>query len=99
MLRKHDVQVDAQTSMETEGAIADLEALEEDFAGDFDSLDENDEEEVSFSEDSSANADGQSDKPTGGEEGFDEDFSIDPDESVDADEDSWGEFDNEEKKE
>lgn len=99
MLRKHDVQVDAQTSMETEGAIADLEALEEDFAGDFDSLDENDEEEVSFSQDSSVDTNGQGDKPTDGDESFDEDFSIDPDEGVDTDEDSWGEFDSEEKKE
>ena len=99
MLRKHGVQVDAQTSMETEGAIADLEALEEDFAGDFDSLDENDEEEVSFSQGSSVDTNGQGHKLTDGDESFDEDFSIDPDEGVDTDEDSWGEFDSEEKKE
>jgi uncharacterized protein (TIGR03503 family) len=101
MLRKAEAPVDAQTSMEAEGAMADLEALEEDFAGDFDSLDDDDDgEEVSFSADASAGVDSKGvDKLAESEENFDEDFSIDPDEGVDTDEDSWGEFDNEEKKE
>ena len=92
MLRKSTVAVDAQTSVEAEGAMADLEALEEDFAGDFDSLDEDGEEEISFSgEPSVAAADNKGSSDAG--DGFDEDFSIDPDDDVDTDEDSWGEFD------
>ena len=92
MFRKTEVAVDAQTSVEAEGAMADLEALEEDFAGDFDSLDDEDgEEEISFSSESPATADVQG--SSGASDGFDEDFSIDPDDDVDTDEDSWGEFD------
>lgn len=91
MLRKPSAVVDAQTSMEAEGAMEDLEALEEDFAGDFDSLDEDGEEEIAFS--ASEAGVGGADKG-GSDSGFDEDFSIDPDDDVDADEDSWGEFDS-----
>ncbi|MEH6447170.1 MAG: vWA domain-containing protein [Oleispira sp.] len=91
MLRKPSAMVDAQTSMEAEGAMEDLEALEEDFAGDFDSLEEDGEEEIAFSA-SEAGVGGA--EKSGSESGFDEDFSIDPDDDVDADEDSWGEFDS-----
>jgi hypothetical protein len=93
MLRKPSVAVDAQTSVEAEGAMADLEALEEDFAGDFDSLEDDGEEEISFS----ANAptgDAGSSGDVSSDNSFDEDFSIDPDDDVDTDEGSWGEFDN-----
>ena len=98
MLRKPNIAVDAKTSVETEGAMADLEALEEDFAGDFDSLDDDDddgEEEISFSADASKNEAADS---GAGDSGFDEDFSIDPDEDVDTDEESWGEFDSDSSK-
>ncbi|CCK76280.1 conserved hypothetical protein [Oleispira antarctica RB-8] len=90
MLRKSTLAVDAQTNIEAEGVIADLEDLEDDFAGDFDSLDEIGEEEISFSEEASASVDTEGSDAT---DSFDEDFSIDPDD-VDTDEDSWGEFDN-----
>lgn len=103
MFRKSAPAVDAQTSMD-QGVMAELEELEDDFAGDFDSLDEGDEEDIAFSADSksepvpsSLEADAL---PQAG--GFDEDFSIDPDDDVDTDEDSWGEFDSDadgEKKE
>jgi len=103
MFRKSAPAVDAQTSMD-QGVMAELEELEDDFAGDFDSLDEGDEEDIAFSADSksepvpsSLEADAL---PEAG--GFDEDFSIDPDDDVDTDEDSWGEFDSDadgEKKE
>jgi len=98
MLRKPNIAVDAKTSVETEGAMADLEALEEDFAGDFDSLDDDGddgEEEISFSADASKNETADS---GAGDSGFDEDFSIDPDEDVDTDEESWGEFDSDSSK-
>lgn len=90
ILRKSTLAVDAQTNIEAEGVIADLEDLEDDFAGDFDSLDEIGEEEISFSEEASASVDTEGSDAT---DSFDEDFSIDPDD-VDTDEDSWGEFDN-----
>ena len=94
MLRK-PVPVDAQTSMETEGAMADLEAFEDDLAGDFDSLDEGDEEEIPLVPDAEAPASVEEALPDAG--AFDEDFSIDPDDDVDTDDDSWGEFDSEKK--
>lgn len=94
MLRK-PVSVDAQTSMETEGAMADLEAFEDDLAGDFDSLDEGDEEEIPLVPDAEAPASVEEALPDAG--AFDEDFSIDPDDDVDTDDDSWGEFDSEKK--
>ena len=91
MLRKPNEAVDAKTSVEAEGAMADLEALEEDFAGDFDSLDDgDDEEEISFSADAAENETGSAT----GDSSFDEDFSIDPDDDVDTDDESWGEFDS-----
>jgi uncharacterized protein (TIGR03503 family) len=91
MLRKPNEAVDAKTSVEAEGAMADLEALEEDFAGDFDSLDDgDDEEEISFSADAAKNETGSAT----GDSSFDEDFSIDPDDDVDTDDESWGEFDS-----
>ena len=93
MLRKSTLAVDAQTNIEAEGVIADLEDLEDDFAGDFDSLDEVDEEEISFSEEASASIDAESNDVA---DSFDEDFSIDPDD-VDTDDDSWGEFDSDKK--
>jgi len=91
MLRKPNAMVDAQTSMEAEGAMADLEALEEDFAGDFDSLEEDGEEDIAFSANETGVGGAES---SSSESGFDEDFSIDPDDDVGADEDSWGEFDS-----
>jgi len=102
MFRKGDAPVDAQTSMEQGGVMADLEELEDDFAGDFDSLDEGDEEDVSFSAGSKADAPASSgsleaDTLPESSGGFDEDFSIDPDDDVDTDEDSWGEFDSDKK--
>jgi uncharacterized protein (TIGR03503 family) len=107
MFRKAGAVVDAQTSMETEGALADLEALEEDFAGDFDSLDEGNEEAIS----QPAASDPVAPQPEAVEDAssldtatdeaavssFDEDFSIDPDDDVDTEEDSWGEFDSDKK--
>jgi uncharacterized protein (TIGR03503 family) len=95
LVRKSNVAVDAKTSVETEGAMADLEALEEDFAGDFDSLDDDGEEEISFTADSEKN---EAVSPAGGDSSFDEDFSIDPDDDVDTDEESWGEFDGDSSK-
>jgi hypothetical protein len=73
--------------------MADLEALEEDLAGDFDSLDEDGEEEISFSAEPSSTDAGDGRRSDAGD-GFDVDFSIDPDDNVDTDENSWGEFDN-----
>lgn len=93
ILRKTKAPVDAQTSVEAESAMADLETVEEDLAGDFDSLDEGGEEEISFSPEASTAAAGDAGSAEGSD-GFDEDFSIDPDDDVDTDEDSWGEFDN-----
>ena len=110
MLRKSNATADAQTSMD-EDAIADLDALEDDLAGDFDSLDEGDEEEIIPVADGSqgdelsgpgdaGSLDSASEaaKPAVDESiGFDEDFSIDPDDDVDTDDDSWGEFDSDKK--
>lgn len=92
-LRKPKVAVDAETNLDAKGTITDLEDLEDDFAGDFDSLDEVDEEEISFPDEpaSTTVAAGAEKKES---ESFDEDFSIDPDD-VDTDDDSWGEFDSE----
>ena len=91
-LRKPKDAVDAETNLDTKGAITDLEDLEDDFAGDFDSLDEVEEEEISFpGEPASSAAAGGAEKKES--ESFDEDFSIDPDD-VDTDDDSWGEFDS-----
>jgi uncharacterized protein (TIGR03503 family) len=104
MFRKSTLGVDAQTSVETEGAVSDLDALEEDVAGDFDSLNEDEEEEISFPAKPSG-TDGDS-KIDGASNSFDENFSIDPDNDldpdvdpdvdsdVDSDENSWGKFDN-----
>lgn len=95
LLRKPKPAVDAQTDIEADDAIADLEALEDDFAGDFDSLGEldDDEEEISFSGDTSSLAsDGDAEEI----DSLDEDFSIDPDD-VDTDDSSWGEFDEDKK--
>ena len=102
MFRKGDAPVNAQTSMEQGGVMADLEELEDDFAGDFDSLDEGDEEDVSFSAGSKVDAPAstgslEADTLPEASGGFDEDFSIDPDDDVDTDEDSWGEFDSDKK--
>jgi uncharacterized protein (TIGR03503 family) len=109
MFRKSNAGVDAQTSMETEGALADLEALEEDFSGDFDSLDEGNEEDIPQAVNPTAEAVGDAssldassaDAATSETDSFDEDFSIDPDDDasteVDTDEDSWGEFDSDKK--
>lgn len=91
-LRKPKDAVDAETNLDAKGTITDLEDLEDDFAGDFDSLDEVDEEEISFpDEPASTTAAGGTEKKD--PESFDEDFSIDPDD-VDTDDDSWGEFDS-----
>ena len=107
MFRKAGAVVDAQTRMETEGALADLEALEEDFAGDFDSLDEGNEEAISQPAVSdpvapepeavgdASSLDAATDEAAASS--FDEDFSIDPDDDVDTEEDSWGEFDSDKK--
>ena len=90
-LRKPKEAVNAETSLDASGAVTDLEDLEDDFAGDFDSLDEVDEEEITFPDESASSAaDGTEKKES---ESFDEDFSIDPDD-VDTDDDSWGEFDS-----
>lgn len=90
---------DVQTSLEKDGPLADLETSEEDLAGDFDSLDEGDEVEITLAPDVSPEdaLDSGNDALPDAEEVFDEDFSIDPDEEVDTDEDSWGEFDKEKK--
>lgn len=97
MFRKANSAVDAETSM-NDDALADLEELEDDFSGDFDSLDEGDEEEIpkapdnTSEEDSSAGVgdssslDSDSDKAADDMDGFDEDFSIDPDEDANTDE-------------
>ena len=90
-LRKPKDAVDAETNLDAKGTITDLEDLEDDFAGDFDSLDEVDEEEISFpGEPASTTAAAGIEKKES--DSFDEDFSIDPDD-VDTDDDSWGEFD------
>jgi hypothetical protein len=89
--------------MEAEGsALSELEALEDDFAGDFDSLDEGDEEEIPLMPDAGTPAAGldsslEGDTLPKATDTFDEDFSIDPDDDVDTDEDSWGEFDSDKK--
>ena len=101
MFRKSNAVVDAQTSMETEGALADLEALEEDFSGDFDSLDEGDEEDIPQQPEAGLGAaepaSGLENESDDAASSFDEDFSIDPDDDVDTDDDSWGEFDSDKK--
>jgi uncharacterized protein (TIGR03503 family) len=101
LLRKTPAPVDAQTSMETDGAMAELEELEDDFAGDFDSLDEGEEEEIPAApvNESSEVSTGklEADALPDAADSFDEDFSIDPDDDVDTDEDSWGEFDSDKK--
>jgi uncharacterized protein (TIGR03503 family) len=92
MFRKPNPGVDAQTSMDDD-AIADLEDLEDDFSGDFDSLDEGDEEDIpkasengsddaseSVGDSGSLDSAPDADKPSDDMDGFDEDFSIDPDE-------------------
>ena len=98
MFRKSGVTVDAQTSMDDD-TIADLEELEDDFAGDFDSLDEGEEEEIPIASDDASQADGsqgvgdagsldsspEASKPADDMDDFDEDFSIDPDEDANAD--------------
>jgi uncharacterized protein (TIGR03503 family) len=97
MFRKSKVGVDVQTSVETEGVVVDLDAPEEDVGGDVDSVNEVAEEEVSFSDKSSA-TDGDA-KISGASDGFDENFSIDPDNDldsdVDSDDNSWGKFETE----
>lgn len=100
MFRKPSAAVDAQTSMETEGALADLDALEDDFSGDFDSLDEGEEEDIPQQPSpglGAAEAAGGLEAEPDDASGFDEDFSIDPDDDVDTDDDSWGEFDSDKK--
>lgn len=97
MLRKSPSPVDAQTSMETDGAMAELEELEDDFAGDFDSLDEGDEEEIPAAPVEVGTGSLEADALPDAADSFDEDFSIDPDDDVDTDEDSWGEFDSDKK--
>jgi hypothetical protein len=97
MLRKSPSPVDAQTSMETDGAMAELEELEDDFAGDFDSLDEGDEEEIPAAPAEVGTGSLEADALPDAADSFDEDFSIDPDDDVDTDEDSWGEFDSDKK--
>jgi hypothetical protein len=98
MFRKSGAAVDAQTSMD-DGTIADLEELEDDFAGDFDSLDEGEEEEIPIASDDSSQAGGsqgvgdagsldsspEASQPADDMDDFDEDFSIDPDEDANAD--------------
>jgi uncharacterized protein (TIGR03503 family) len=96
--RKSRVGVDAQTSVETKGAMTDLEVIEEDVAGDFDALSESGEEDISSSAElSTTDADARRGDAS---DGFDEDFSIDPDNDLDPDvetgENSWGEFDKDE---
>lgn len=109
LLRKPSA-VDAQTDREKKEVVADIEDLEDEFAGDFDSLDEGDEEEIPLKEDvakveldvETAESDASMDPSTGSVDvdsipevdAFDEDFSIDPDDTLDIDEDSWGEFDD-----
>lgn len=108
LLRKPEA-VNAQTDRESKEVLADIEDLgdlEDEFAGDFDSLDEGDEEEIplkgSVTEGEATKTDAAMDPATGSidvdrtpeADAFDEDFSIDPDDSLDIDEDSWGEFDD-----
>lgn len=97
MFRKPNTAVDAQTSMDDD-AIADLEELEDDFAGDFDSLDEGEEEEIPKASDDASpddssqgvgdagSLDSAPEKPADDMDDFDEDFSIDPDEDANTDE-------------
>lgn len=95
----------AETSMESDisSELSELDDFEDELAGDFDSLDEGDEEEIPLAADGGASssmpsgADDESDSDGFGS--LDEDFSIDPDgdaeEGGEADsEDSWGEFDS-----
>jgi uncharacterized protein (TIGR03503 family) len=89
---KSTVVVDSQTSLEVEGMMAEAEVVEDNVVGDFDSLTE-------FGEENISSAGGPSkaeelDKRNNTDDNFDEDFSIDPDDNVDTDENSWGEFDN-----
>jgi uncharacterized protein (TIGR03503 family) len=100
IFRKSTVVVDAQTNVEIEGTIAEPQVVEENVAGDFDSLAEVGEENISsVGEENISSVGGPSvaeelDKRKNTDDNFDEDFSIDPDDNVDTDENSWGEFDN-----
>lgn len=108
MFRKAKPVVDAQTSLEREGTMTDLDELEEDFSGDFDSLDEGNEEDIPAAgmgpstgmDMGELDADNLSSSKVDSsveQDSLDEDFSIDPDDGVDTDEDSWGEFDSDKK--
>lgn len=89
LLRKKTVPTVTDSQMDRDASAgSDFSDLEEELAGDFDSLDEGDEEDIPLS---AGDSDSSSD--------FDEDFSIDPDEggeepaTDDSDDESWGEFD------
>lgn len=101
VFRKSNKPVDAQTGLEREGAMSDLDELEEDFSGDFDSLDEGEEEEIPVTPSPEASTSIDIGNMDSGDaevaDSLDEDFSIDPDDDVDTDDDSWGEFDSEKK--
>ena len=66
--------------------LTELRELEDEFAGDFDSLDEGREDDISLAP---ASMDDEAVEPPT----LNDDFSIDPGEVKDSDEDSWGEFD------
>lgn len=113
-LRKPDVATAKEDKedkeLEQEGIVADLEDLEDEFAGDFDSVDEGDEVEIPLKFDVEEidvpTTDASMDPSTGTLnvdsipeiDSFDEDFSIDPDDELDIDENSWGEFDEKDDK-
>jgi uncharacterized protein (TIGR03503 family) len=95
IFRKSADAVDAQASVEVEGMTAEAEVaevVEDNVAGDFDSLTEVGEEKISSAGGPSTAEELDNRKNT--DDNFDEDFSIDPDDNVDTDENSWGEFDN-----
>jgi hypothetical protein len=92
IFRKSTVVVDAQTSVEEEGVMAEAEVVEDNVAGDFNSSTEVGEESISSAGGPSTAE--ELDKRNNTDDNFDEDFSIDPDDNVDTDENSWGEFDN-----
>lgn len=112
LLRKPaQVEEKEEKTQEKEEVVADVNDLEDEFAGDFDAIDEGEEVEIPVKEDVAEvdvpTTDATMDPSTGSLDvdsvpdldDFDEDFSIDPDESLDIDENSWGEFDDDGKDE
>lgn len=112
LLRKPaQVEEKEEKTQAKEEVVADVNDLEDEFAGDFDAIDEGEEVEIPVKEDvvgvDVPTTDATMDPSTGSLgvdsvpelDDFDEDFSIDPDESLDIDENAWGEFDDDGKDE